>query len=88
MTDLLGAMAANPSNSLLALMMLCHGTRIGETCMARWSHISLAEREWFIPAEYTKTGVEHRLPLAPNGAAKQYEQNNRRGAGGSNFTGD
>lgn len=29
----------------------------------RWSHISLAEREWFIPAENTKTGVEHHLPL-------------------------
>ncbi|EPN31220.1 phage integrase, partial [Pseudomonas syringae pv. actinidiae ICMP 19096] len=28
-----------------------------------WSHISLAEREWFIPAENTKTGVEHHLPL-------------------------
>lgn len=26
--------------------------------------------------------------VAPSGAAKQYEQNNRRGAGGSNFTGD
>ena len=25
--------------------------------------ISLAEGEWFIPAEHTKTGVEHHLPL-------------------------
>ena len=56
-------MAADPQDSMLALMMLCHGTRIGETRMARWSHISLAEREWFIPAEHTKTGVEHHLPL-------------------------
>jgi integrase len=63
MTRLLGAMASNPSDGLLALMMLCHGTRIGETRQARWSHISLAEREWFIPAEHTKTGVEHHLPL-------------------------
>jgi integrase len=52
-----------PLDSMLALMMLCHGTRIGETRQARWSHISLAEREWFIPAEHTKTGVEHHLPL-------------------------
>ncbi|AIB40837.1 site-specific integrase [Pseudomonas sp. WCS374] len=52
-----------PSEGLLALMMLCHGTRIGETRQARWSHISIAEREWFIPAENTKTGVEHHLPL-------------------------
>jgi len=63
MTRLLGAMASNPSDALLALMMLCHGTRIGETRQARWSHVSLAEREWFIPAEHTKTGVEHHLPL-------------------------
>jgi integrase len=63
MSRLLGAMANNPADCLLALMMLCHGTRIGETRQARWSHISLAEREWFIPAEHTKTGVEHHLPL-------------------------
>ena len=56
-------MPTAPLDSMLALMMLCHGTRIGETRMARWSHISLAEREWFIPAENTKTGVEHHLPL-------------------------
>lgn len=52
-----------PAEGMLALMMLCHGTRIGESRQARWSHISIAEREWFIPAENTKTGVEHHLPL-------------------------
>ena len=56
-------MLTAPADSMLALMMLCHGTRIGETRQTRWSHISLAEREWFIPAEHTKTGVEHHLPL-------------------------
>ncbi|QGT81577.1 tyrosine-type recombinase/integrase [Pseudomonas coronafaciens] len=55
--------ASNPHDGMLAVMMLCHGTRIGETRLARWSHISLAEREWFIPSENTKTGVEHHLPL-------------------------
>lgn len=60
---LLSTLAHNPQRGVLALMMLCHGTRLGETRQARWSHISLAEREWFIPAEHTKTGVEHRLPL-------------------------
>ncbi|MBC8877894.1 tyrosine-type recombinase/integrase [Pseudomonas cerasi] len=53
----------SPLDGMLAVMMLCHGTRIGETRQARWSHISLAEREWFIPGENTKTGVEHHLPL-------------------------
>ena len=65
--DLLGelkqVMGSEPADAMLALMMLCHGTRIGETRQARWSHISLAEGEWFIPAEHTKTGVEHHLPL-------------------------
>ena len=61
--QLAGVMVASPLDAMLALMMLCHGTRIGETRQARWSHISLAEREWFIPAEHTKTGVEHHLPL-------------------------
>lgn len=60
---LLSVAASNPSDGLLALMMLCHGTRIGETRQARWAHVSLAEHEWFIPAEHTKTGVEHHLPL-------------------------
>jgi integrase len=48
---------------MLALKMLCHGTRLGETRQARWAHISLAERVWFIPADHTKTGVEHYLPI-------------------------
>ncbi|WP_414157422.1 tyrosine-type recombinase/integrase [Pseudomonas sp. BNK-15] len=63
MARMKSTLANNPQHGLLALMMLCHGTRLGETRMARWSHISLAEREWFIPAEHTKTGVQHRLPL-------------------------
>lgn len=60
---LLSALAQNPQYGVLALMMLFHGTRLGETRQARWNNISLAEREWFIPAEHTKTRVEHRLPL-------------------------
>ncbi|NBA95524.1 site-specific integrase [Pseudomonas sp. R5(2019)] len=52
-----------PADAMLALLMLCHGTRVGETRMALWSHISIAERTWYIPAEHTKTRVEHSLPL-------------------------
>ena len=52
-----------PADAMLALMMLCHGTRIGETRLTRWADIALPEREWFIPAENTKTRTEHRLPL-------------------------
>jgi integrase len=52
-----------PADAMLALMMLCHGTRIGETRQARWADIALAEREWFLPAEHTKSKTELRVPL-------------------------
>ena len=53
----------DPQPAMLALMMLCHGTRIGETRKSQWSHISLAERTWYLPVGNTKTRVEHSLPL-------------------------
>jgi len=58
-----------PDDAMLALMMLCHGTRIGETRMTRWADIALSEREWFIPAEHTKSRTEHRLPLTDQACA-------------------
>jgi len=61
--DLASAFDKSPADAMLALMMLCHGTRIGETRQAQWRDISLGEREWFIPADRTKTRTEHRLPL-------------------------
>lgn len=63
MQQLAQAFEQAPGDAMLALMMLAHGTRIGETRMARWSDISLAAAEWFIPAANTKTRTEHRLPL-------------------------
>ncbi|MGH8418018.1 MAG: tyrosine-type recombinase/integrase [Pseudomonas sp.] len=50
-------------SAMLALMMLCHGTRIGETRKAQWSHVSLPDRTWYLPVGNTKTRVEHSLPL-------------------------
>lgn len=52
-----------PGDAMLALMMLCHGTRIGETRQTRWADIALTEREWFLPAAHTKTKTELRVPL-------------------------
>ncbi|OLS61870.1 tyrosine-type recombinase/integrase [Pseudomonas putida] len=53
-----------PVDCTLALLMLCQGTRVGETRQARWAHLTQGEQgEWFIPAENTKTRCEHRLPL-------------------------
>ncbi|NES09737.1 tyrosine-type recombinase/integrase [Pseudomonas laurentiana] len=63
LAQLEGVWAEEPADAMLALLMLCHGTRVGETRMAQWPHFSLAERKWHIPAEHTKTRVEHSLPL-------------------------
>ncbi|MNF82244.1 Prophage CP4-57 integrase [compost metagenome] len=52
-----------PGETLLALLMLCHGTRIGETRQARWRHVLLKERLWIIPAVKAKCRAEHQLPL-------------------------
>ncbi|MFA0940396.1 tyrosine-type recombinase/integrase [Pseudomonas tremae] len=72
--EVLGELAVgfdqHPQDCMLALMMLCHGTRAGETRQARWSHLTLGEQgEWFIPAENTKTRCEHRLPLTHQACA-------------------
>ena len=69
MQQLANAFEQEPGDAMLALMMLAHGTRIGETRMARWSEVSLAAAEWFIPAANTKTRTEHRLPLTAQMAA-------------------
>lgn len=46
------------------LMILLHGTRIGETRLAKWAHIDFVKKTWFIPAENTKTKTAHLLPLS------------------------
>jgi len=54
----------HPADTVLALMMLCHGTRISETRVAKWANITLdQEGEWFLPADDTKTRSDHRLPI-------------------------
>lgn len=52
-----------PAGCTLAGLMLCHGTRLGETRLARWKHVNLTTGKWFIPAADTKTKAEHTLPL-------------------------
>lgn len=54
-----------PTDAMLALLMICHGTRLGETRRAEWADFALSHAEWFIPSERTKTRTEHRLPLTP-----------------------
>ncbi|RWU26750.1 integrase [Pseudomonas alkylphenolica] len=55
----------SPGPCMLALLMLGHGTRIGETRQARWDHFDLNAGWWVIPAELTKTRTRLELPLTP-----------------------
>ncbi|SPO68130.1 site-specific integrase [Pseudomonas sp. JV241A] len=70
---LLGLLAerfeVEPAGCMLALMMLCHGSRLGETRLARWRNVNLEAGRWFIPAGDTKTKAEHTLPLTNQACA-------------------
>lgn len=60
---------ARPADSMLALMMLCHGTRLGETRLALWRNVNLVTGVWFIPEADTKTKAAHTLPLTRQACA-------------------
>ncbi len=47
--------------------LLTTAQRIGETCMAEWTHIQ--GDTWSIPAENTKPGRAHTVPLSPQALA-------------------
>lgn len=53
----------DPSQTALAVMMLAHGSRLGETRQAKWSHFD--GQTWHIPQATAKTRVSHNLPLTP-----------------------
>lgn len=59
----LNAYKGHRRGRLLVLLMLMHGTRIGETRKARWEHFDIEGGFWNIPASDTKTKAAHRLPL-------------------------
>lgn len=71
-----------PADAMLALMMLCHGTRIGETRQSRWADIALPEREWYLPAEHTKSKTELRVPLTDQVCALLRRYRDRQAAHG------
>lgn len=48
----------------LCIMMLFHGTRIGETRQAKWCHINFETKQWFIPERNTKTKRAMVYPLS------------------------
>ena len=52
-------------------MTTCDGTafRSGEVRLSQWREIDLDSGIWTIPADRSKTGREHRVPLAPRAVA-------------------
>lgn len=50
-------------SGMLTLMLLCHGTRIGETLLAKWDDFDLTTMLWTIPAVNNKPRREHTLPI-------------------------
>ncbi|TLU61208.1 hypothetical protein FE810_15405 [Thalassotalea litorea] len=68
---------------VLMLMQLVFGTRVGETRQAKWRDLTLTDDGvWHIPANHTKTGQSHQLPIpAPMVAFLQHYQHwlNERG---------
>lgn len=65
-----------PAGCALAGLMLCHGTRLGETRLARWKNVNTETGKWFIPAADTKTKAAHTLPLTAQAKAllKRYRR--------------
>lgn len=58
------AKAAQWPMRMLVLMMLGHGSRIGETRRAKWCDISFTMKRWTIPKQETKNGEEMVYPLS------------------------
>lgn len=69
LSKLANSFELEPMGAMLALMMLCHGTRLGETRLARWRNVNLDSGHWFIPSSDTKTKAEHTLPLSAQACA-------------------
>jgi integrase len=56
----------NPSISAKVLeFLILTGVRSGSVRAATWPEIDFEKKLWVIPAAHTKTGQEHRVPLAP-----------------------
>ncbi|MBD6967807.1 tyrosine-type recombinase/integrase [Vibrio parahaemolyticus] len=58
-------LTAKPFHKTFIMLMLGHGTRIGETRQLRWDHIDIEGQRLIIPGDITKTGTELVIPLTP-----------------------
>jgi integrase len=63
-TKLESAKMAQPTRLGLKLLLVT-AQRRGEVTNARWSQFDLEEAVWTIPAEISKNGREHKVPLSP-----------------------
>ena len=75
------ASRAMPSARLCLEFVILTATRAGEAIGARWDEIDTDRAIWTIPANRTKMGREHRVPLSPHALALLTEA--RRNAGRS-----
>ena len=58
------ASKAGPAVKLCFRLTVLTAVRNGEARFAKWSEFDLEARTWTIPAERTKVGTEHRVPLS------------------------
>jgi integrase len=64
------ALSAQPGLATQALAFtILTAARTGETIGARWSEIDLIKRVWTVPADRSKGGREHRVPLSDQALA-------------------
>ena len=52
-----------PATKAALEFLIFTAARSGEVRGARWSEVDIEGRTWTVPAERTKTGAEHRIPL-------------------------
>lgn len=63
--DTTATIRADPQVRAALRFLLVTGQRRQEVALARWEHIDRTAQTWLIPAEHSKNGREHVVPLAP-----------------------
>lgn len=67
-----GGAGRTPRLAHVLRLLLLTGQRRGELALARWEDVTLTGKEpvWRIPAEHSKTGAPHTVPLSPAAVAE------------------
>jgi integrase len=61
----LGETGADPQIKRILKLLLVTGQRRGEVTGMRWAEVDIGKAVWEIPADRTKAGRPHRVPLSP-----------------------